>query len=111
MASLKLFFLVVAFVTIGLVASKSAEMSVDLERGDNTTGVPIPLKMEEADAEDKTTTGVPIPLGLEEADAETAEERQSSACIYYYWYGRYCRLCFWCIRYGSYSRCYYRSYC
>jgi len=103
MASFKLFFLALAFVAISYTwASPMAELSLDMA--------------EAAESAADDVTGNPIPLGTTEkyesaAEESGAEERQSSACIFYYWYGRTCRLCFWCRRFGSYSRCYYRSYC
>jgi len=107
--------------------SPMAEMSEDMAEdnefdADDVTGNPIPLgtteKYESAaeESDDEGFTGNPIPLGTtakDESAAEesAAEERQRVTCIYYYWYGRWCKLCFWCVRFGNYSRCYYRRYC
>merc|ERR1719470_427166 len=118
MNSFKFFFLAMAFVVMGHIAAipmaEHDESAADERQG--ITGNPIPLgtteKYESAADERQGITGNPIPLGTTEKDESSADERQTTlGCIQYHWFGKTCRLCFWCIRSGNISRCYWATYC
>merc|ERR1712126_99678 len=91
----KFLFLTMAFVVMGHIAA-----------------TPLAEHDESAANERQGITGNPIPLGTTEKDESSADERQTTlGCIQYHWFGKTCRLCFWCIRSGNISRCYWATYC